>query len=314
VFFFFLPVGVNYRAERWPVVTFALIVLCTIIHIWSMALSFHSDDAYEWWINTFWFIPAQFSWFTVFTSMFVHGGIFHFVGNMIYLFLFGASTEDRIGRGRFLGLYLVGGVAAAFAHVAMTGSHFDSETPLGGASGAISAAMGAFLLLFPKTKIDFKYFGLFFFRPFGGEFSLKAWIVMSFWFLSDLFWAVLGMMDGEDGGGTAFGAHVGGFVLGMAALGMLKLWWRGHPPEASLEQETPMRASRTVAVRKILHATAERPFLIYQHDQEHGPYTFDEVLQYKEQGFIAADALFWRQGMPEWRPVEEVSGPALKEN
>jgi membrane associated rhomboid family serine protease len=309
VFFCFLPVGVDYRTERFPVVTFTLMGLCTVIQIWATILYFTSMSSYAWWMDTFWFTPAQFSWFTVFSSIFVHGGIFHFAGNMIYLFLFGASTEDMIGRGRFLALYLIGGVIAAFAHVAVTPGHFASAIPLGGASGAISAAMGAFLLLFPKTKIEFKYFGLFFFRPFGGEFFLKAWIVMSFWFLSDVFWAVLEMLDEEsDGSGTAFGAHVGGFLLGMAGLGVLKLWWRYHPREPAYHKQ--VSAPRAApAVRKVIHATAERPFLIQQNEQDYGPYTLEEVIQYRGEGSIIPDAFFWCEGMVDWRPIEELTAP-----
>jgi membrane associated rhomboid family serine protease len=161
-----------------------------------------------------WFIPSEASFLTVFTSLFVHADIFHLLGNMIYLFLFGATTEDILGRGKFLLLYLAGGVAAVLGHVALTTGHFASDLPLGGASGAISTCMGAFLLLLPKTSIEFKLFGLFFFRPFSRDFTLSAWIVMSFWFLCDLFWAVLEVAGVSESDGTAFGAHVGGFLLG----------------------------------------------------------------------------------------------------
>src|SRR5205085_962953 len=136
-------------------------------------------------------IPGQSTWYTYLTSMFVHAGFLHLLGNMIYLFLFGCCVEDLIGRGQFLALYLLSGVVADFVYIACSPEHFASEIPMGGASGAISACMGAYLLLRAHAEIEFKYFALLFFRFFSGEFSLAAWVVISFWFLKDLFFAGL---------------------------------------------------------------------------------------------------------------------------
>ncbi len=307
MFFLLLPVGVDYKASRWPVVTFSLMGACVLVHIWSIALWSMGVESYVWWMKSFWFTPSAANLLTIFTSLFVHADIFHLLGNMVYLFLFGASTEDIIGRGRFLTLYLVGGVASVFAHVALTSGHFASDVPLGGASGAISACMGAFLLLLPKTKIEFKFFGWFFFRPISRDFFVSAWIVMSFWFLSDLLWAVLELAKVAENEGTAFGAHLGGFALGMGALGLLKLWWRSHPRDNPLEEPAP----EPVRARVVRHTTPERPYLISQNNEEYGPYSQEEILQYLADGSIIPEAHFWREGDPEWQPVSQLPTPAL---
>jgi len=105
--FFLLPVGVDYRTERLPIVTFSLMGSCVLIHLWSMILWFTSMDSYEWWLHTFWLAPATLKPYQFVTTLFVHADIFHLLGNMIYLFLFGACVEDLLGRGRFLFLYLL---------------------------------------------------------------------------------------------------------------------------------------------------------------------------------------------------------------
>src|SRR5439155_21914168 len=127
----------------------------------------------------------------------VHAGFFHLLGNMLFLFLFGCCVEDMIGRWKFLALYLLGGLAAEVTYIAAIADHFASEIPMGGASGAISACMVAYLLLRSEVDIDFRYFGLVFFRPFSGEFSLAAWVAISFWFLKDLFFAGLAHYQGD---------------------------------------------------------------------------------------------------------------------
>ncbi len=102
--------------------------------------------------------------------MFVHAGIFHLLGNMIFLFLFGSCVEDLIGRVRFAVFYLVGGLVAELVFIAMSPEHFMTPNPMGGASGAISTCMGMYLLLRADADIEFKYFILLFVRFWVGEF------------------------------------------------------------------------------------------------------------------------------------------------
>lgn len=298
--FLLLPVGVDYRANRWPVVTLSIIGVCVAVHIWSMVLFFAGAELFESWVKTFWFIPANGSVLTMFTSMFVHGDIFHLLGNMAYLFLFGSPIEDLLGRPKFLLLYFTGGVISVLGHVALTAGHFASPIPLGGASGAISTCMGAFLLMLPRAQVEFKFFGLFFFRPFSKEFFLRSWIVMSLWFLTDVFWAVLEMTGVSDDQSTAFGAHIGGFLAGMAAVGVLKLLPSGSISDEDEEiQSTPVQEVVGISIQ----TTQTHPFVVLQNGSQFGPYSPEEVAHYIADGSISAEALLWREGMPEWRSV-----------
>src|SRR5580765_4305622 len=194
--FFVLPVGVDYRAQRYPMVTFTLMGLNTLIYLvelvfYLFALEHGTHHEVEEWVQQhFWLIPNQSAWYTYITTLFVHAGIFHLAGNMIYLYLFGACVEDILGRWQFVVYYLVGGLAADFGYIANVPEHFASDIPLGGASGAISACLGGFILLLPKTKINFRWF-FWLLRPFTGEFWLPAWLVLSFWFLEDLAAAIM---------------------------------------------------------------------------------------------------------------------------
>ncbi len=163
-------------------------------------LSFHSDQP----------IPAV---LTVFTSMFMHGGLLHIGGNMLYFWIFGNNIEDRLGHLRFVFFYLFCGVFAAYSH-AISSPH--SEMPMIGASGAISGVLGAYLLLFPRARIH----TIVFFGFFIQVIRIPALIVIGFWaiiqFVSGLI--TQGILHQ---GGTAWFAHVGGFLAGLLTI---KLW------------------------------------------------------------------------------------------
>ena len=220
--FLAIPVGMNYRAERYPVVTLSLISLNILVYLVSLACFFQTDGKSDFWIfQHLWLTPAACTWNACLTSMFVHAGFFHLVGNMIFLFLFGACVEDMIGRLRFAVFYLVGGLVAEFVHIAMSPDHFLSNHPMGGASGAISACMGMYLLLRADADIEFKYFFWFIYIR-AGEFEIPAWMAITFWFLKDLLWAVMGMVSKHAGSNVAFGAHVGGFLGGLALVASYK--------------------------------------------------------------------------------------------
>src|SRR5262245_16626143 len=111
--FLIIPTGVDYHTKRMPVVTFTLIGLNTLVYLAYLVLALSADSAAktDWFYQTFWLVPAQSKWWMFITAMFVHGGFFHLFGNMIYLFLFGASLEDKLGRVMFTVFYLVGGLA-----------------------------------------------------------------------------------------------------------------------------------------------------------------------------------------------------------
>jgi membrane associated rhomboid family serine protease len=139
--------------------------------------------------------------------MFMHAGFLHLAGNMLYLWIFGDNVEDVWGPVRYLVFYLVGGVAATFAHVI---TNPTSVIPTVGASGAIAAVLGAYLVLYPQSRVLT-------FIPIGYFMTLKllpASIVLGAWFILQLFSGVLSF-GGPDVGGTAFWAHIGGFVTGV---------------------------------------------------------------------------------------------------
>ena len=163
------------------------------------------------------------------TSMFLHGGWMHLAGNMLFLFIFGDNVEDEMGHFPFLAFYLASGVIAGLAQVAMEPW---SLVPMVGASGAIAGVMGAYLLLFPRAKVDILIIFIVFFRII----PIPSWIMLALWFGMQ-FIGGIGSAAGE--GGTAYWAHAGGFVAGLILA--VPLWlrrggpafWRrtdGHPP------------------------------------------------------------------------------------
>jgi membrane associated rhomboid family serine protease len=147
------------------------------------------------------------TWPTMITSMFLHGGWLHLVGNLWFLWIFGNNVEDSMGHGRFMVFYLLTGLVATGAHIA---SDPSSTLPMVGASGAISAIMGAYLVLYPKARVHTLFIIIIFIRVF----PLPAWYFLLFWFSLQVAFSRLLMTGG--GGGVAFWAHIGGFVAGVA--------------------------------------------------------------------------------------------------
>lgn len=147
----------------------------------------------------------------IFTSMFLHGGWAHIIGNMWFLWLFGNNVEDSMGRGRFIAFYLLCGIAAAAAQVL---AQPDSAIPMVGASGAISGVMGAYIVLYPRVRV-YTLVPLFIIFT---TVALPAWVILGYWMLLQ----VVGGLSGQEGG-VAFWAHVGGFVAGVV---LVKLFAR----------------------------------------------------------------------------------------
>ena len=188
------------RSRRRPVVVVWLVLINLVVFVWQFFVSPDVDQVvynYGFRPVDFWSNPAA-EWPALFTSMFMHGGLLHLLGNLWFLWVFGDNIEDEMGRGRFLIFYLAGGVAAALTH-----SLFDGATnvPMIGASGAISAVLGAYILLHPRAII----------------LSLIGWIpipVPAFIYLG--YWALIQFVQSAAGvEGVAFWAHIGGFIFGM---------------------------------------------------------------------------------------------------
>ena len=193
-----------------PVVTIALIAINILVFLYELSLG-RAVNAFTLYYGL---VPAAFSWVAVFTSMFLHGGFMHVGGNMLYLWIFGDNVEDRMGHGRFLVFYLLCGVAAALAQTITVP---DSVVPMVGASGAIAGVMGAYFVLYPRSRIVTLIPIFFFFHVIEvpAIFFLGVWFVMQF--LSGV-GSIVASLSGGPSGGIAFWAHVAGFVAGVSGV------------------------------------------------------------------------------------------------
>jgi membrane associated rhomboid family serine protease len=218
-----------------PIATFLVIIANILAWIFIQGLGF--DPALSKSIFSFGLIPGEFlktvtpgttipvsdhlsyvieaspNWITLLTSMFMHGGWFHIIGNMWFLKVFGDNVEDSMGFFRFVLFYLLCGFAAAGAQMAMSPG---STAPMVGASGAISGVLGAYVVLFPKAPIH----TLVFLGFFVTRIIVPAYVMLGYWFLLQLIGTAPRV--GSGGGGVAFGAHVGGFLAGIILIGFFK--------------------------------------------------------------------------------------------
>ena len=227
-----LPIRDHNPSGRTPYVTWALMAINTVVFVISWPLlddpralmEFYAD-----WAMVPGWVTEYGTYYTMFTSMFLHVGVMHLAGNMLFLWIFGDNIEDEMGHLPFLIFYVAAGLGAGLAHVL---SAPGSEVPTVGASGAIAGVMGGYLLLFPKAKVDILIFLIFIIRIL----PIPAWIMLGLWFGLQLFNGV-----GADPsiGGVAYWAHAGGFVIGIGLtfplflkLGGTRFWNKthGHPP------------------------------------------------------------------------------------
>jgi membrane associated rhomboid family serine protease len=196
-----------------PVVTVLLIVVNILVFLFEVSLDPYSRNEF---IAAYGLVPDQFSFLNVLTSMFLHGGWMHVLGNMWFLWIFGDNIEDILGSAKFLLFYLLCGFAAAMAQFL---ADPGSRVPMVGASGAIAGVMGAYLVKFPHSRIHTLVFIFFFISTV----EVPAWLMLIYWFFINLFSGVgsIGHSYASQGGGVAFLAHVGGFLAGIALIFLL---------------------------------------------------------------------------------------------
>jgi len=215
-----LPLRDNVPASRFPAVTLGIIIVNVLVFFRELGNRSNLEEL----IYTFAIVPARYTYpeyasrigvpgqiVPIFTSMFLHGGWLHLLGNMWTLWIFGDNVEDRLGKLRYLIFYLSGGVAAAILHI-MTNAHGQAAlVPTIGASGAIAAVMGAYFRFYPTARVE-TLIPPFFFGP---TFALPAVLFLGWWFLLQFFNGAmsLGMRD-HGFSGVAWWAHVGGFLFG----------------------------------------------------------------------------------------------------
>jgi len=198
------PVSDVIPSRTTPVVTITLIAINAFAFFYELTLS---DRELQWFVQSYGVVPAFFSWTSVVTSMFLHGGWLHFLGNMLYLWIFGDNVEDRLGHGGFVLFYLGCGAAAALGQTATSPL---SVVPMVGASGAIAGVMGAYFVLFPHSRVLTAVFIVFFMDLI----EIPAIFFLGIWFLMQFFSGVGSLGADAAEGGVAFWAHIVGFAVG----------------------------------------------------------------------------------------------------
>jgi membrane associated rhomboid family serine protease len=198
------------RLHGRPYLNYSLIAINAIVFIWEISVTgfFRNPVATETLFQNYGAVPESVlsgNIASVITSMFMHGGLLHIIGNMLFLFVFGDNLEDRFGRIKYLLMYIGWGFAAALMHSLYAVSAGGGETPAVGASGAISGVMGAYLVMFPRAKVLTMIFAFFITTV-----RIPAIAFIPFWFILQVIYALIGVP-----GGIAYLAHIGGFIVGL---------------------------------------------------------------------------------------------------
>ena len=201
----FFPYKDDNPRVLFPFVTYGIIGL-NILVFWAQFFVYGNERL----ISTFAFVPYEFKLFTIFTSMFMHGGLMHIIGNMWFLYIFGDNVESILGHVRFLLFYLFCGIGAAVAQFLIQP---DSTTPMVGASGAIAGVLGAYMIKFPKARVHVLAVIFIFITTI----VVTAQLVLGLWFLMQLSGG-LGSLGFDTTGGIAWFAHIGGFIVGISTL------------------------------------------------------------------------------------------------
>ena len=203
--------------HRTPYITIGLIVTNTLIFLFELLLQ--SQSLLSSFIQQWGVVPVELVQFapleliTIFSSMFLHGGWSHLLGNMLYLWVFGDNIEEKLGHTRFLVFYLLGGIVAVAAQVILNS---DSFIPLIGASGAIAAVLGGYLVEFPRARVVTLVGWV--------AIPLPAILVLGFWFVLQFFQGVASLDAANmQSGGVAFFAHIGGFVAGLVLIRLFQI-------------------------------------------------------------------------------------------
>lgn len=218
-----IPLRDDNPTDITPVVTIGIVVACVLVFFWQISHTPEGQQAIAYGLGL---VPAVLftdarlppelarvpAELTIFTSMFLHGGWMHLIGNMLYLWIFGNNVEDAMGHGRFVVFYLLCGLAAAMAQAI---PNPDSTIPMIGASGALAGVLGAYLLLHPSARV-MVVIPLGFFFP---VLYLPAALLLGMWFLLQIFSS---MTVPSDEGGVAWFAHIGGFVAGVVLIPFFK--------------------------------------------------------------------------------------------
>jgi membrane associated rhomboid family serine protease len=191
-------------------VTFGIIILNVLIFLGQFWISSNDPDIGKSLVYMYGFVPAEFNPLTIFTSMFMHGGFAHIIGNMWFLYIFGDNVESILGHIKYFMFYLACGIGAALAQFFVEPA---SQVPMIGASGAVAGVLGAYMIRFPKARVHVLAVIIIFITTF----VVPAQIVLGLWFLMQLSGG-LGSLGVDTTGGVAWFAHIGGFIIGVTSL------------------------------------------------------------------------------------------------
>jgi membrane associated rhomboid family serine protease len=255
-----IPIRDTVQSRNYPIVRNVLIGVNVLVYLWEL---FQGPDLQQAFL-LYGLVPIRYSNLDIalhfslseqilpfFASMFLHGGFFHLLGNMWFLYIFGDNVEDRLGPFRFLVFYILSGVAAALIHLV---TNWHSQLPTVGASGAVAGVMGAYFLLYPRARI-LTMLPLFFIPFF---FEIPAFFFLGYWALIQLLY---GTLSQGMAGGVAWWAHVGGFVFGLIAVRLFRLL-----PETGISQ----KASRFTRRRTTPRFQRVRPMTRTEDLHSHG--------------------------------------------
>ena len=253
------------RLHGRPYVNYGLISINVVVFFWEVAFTnfFMDPNATQELFYTYGSIPRfviDGDIVSIFTSMFMHGGIAHIVGNMVFLFVFGDNIEDKFGHLKYLLIYLLWGILAAYSHSLVANQDSSALIPAVGASGAISGVLGAYLVMFPRAKIFTIVFAFFITTV-----RIPAIAFLPIWFIMQI---VFGIIFPQSGG-VAYFAHIGGFVAGLGTAYVWKL--------LAHKRDIRIRDIRSPPIKKISFSPPESPFVRGEPDIIKGP-DFCEIL------------------------------------
>ena len=219
-----IPLSDENPTQSRPYVTYALVAINIAVYLYQLTLGSRAEG----FIAACAFVPAELVtgqdlppptcvhplWLTIFTSMFMHGGLLHIASNMLFLWIFGNNVEDAMGPIKYFFFYIVGGIAALALQVAINP---NEVAPTLGASGAIAAVLGGYILLYPRARVLTLIFIILFFTVV----ELPAIVVLGFWFATQIAFGAAGLTSPGAAGGVAYFAHIGGFIFGLATVKLL---------------------------------------------------------------------------------------------
>ncbi|HUV05745.1 MAG TPA: rhomboid family intramembrane serine protease [Armatimonadota bacterium] len=312
--FFLMPYGNDRPSSRFPAVTYALIAANLLVYVWMRVPPFDHEAA----LRSMGLIAAHPSVSSILTSMFLHADLLHLAWNMLFLWLFGPSVEDVLGRLEYGIFYFGSGFAAALLHVVVAEGFtpLAADVPMAGASGAIAGILGIFAIRFYKTKIRALYIVLFlmfigwgrfiipawfallplFILTLRGRYTVPAWIGLGIWFVQQLVMGLLGIVNPQSGG-VAYWSHIGGMLFGMALAYALRMGLEGTREYLMSDAKANIAQGTTLgAIESLLSLLERDPESADVHRALAGTYTIQQNSERAIAHYLKSIELYLRKG------------------